>query len=358
MASAELDYMTKGGIGISRKSHADDYDTAISKMLERIDTRRGAVFSSNYEYPGRYTRWDTAIVDPPLGIEANGRKVCVIAYNERGKLLLPVIANALRSHDHVGSLDWSEARLEVQIAARGKVMSEEQRSRVPTAFSAVREIVDLFRSDEDPNFGLYGAFGYDLAFQFDDIEEVMQRPEDQRDLVLYLPDEILVVDHHQAIAWHDRYEFTLDGKTTEGLPRETDDQPFIAADTDPPRGDHNPGEYAKLVEKAKEKKEKTFDKVWRSIKDELLAVDYFFAHNAPFDRSVLHSSCYYYNLDIPQQEFKDTVKIARNFWDFENNKLNTVCKNLRIPLNHHDALSDAKGCAMIAIEAFKKGYVI
>ncbi|MFL2533907.1 MAG: 3'-5' exonuclease [Alphaproteobacteria bacterium] len=106
------------------------------------------------------------------------------------------------------------------------------------------------------------------------------------------------------------------------------------------------------------KKEKTFDKVWRSIKDELLVVDYFFAHNAPFDRSVLHSSCYYYNLDIPQQEFKDTVKIARNFWDFENNKLNTVCKNLRIPLNHHDALSDAKGCAMIAIEAFKKGYVI
>jgi len=38
--------------------------------------------------------------------------------------------------------------------------------------------------------------------------------------------------------------------------------------------------------------------------------------------------------------------------------LNTVCKNLRIPLNHHDALSDAKGCALIAIEAFKKGYVI
>ena len=253
MASAELDYVTKGGIGISRKSHADDYDTAISKMLERIDARRGAVFSSNYEYPGRYTRWDTAIVDPPLGIEANGRKVCVIAYNERGKLLLPVIANALRNHDHIASLEEGEQRLDVQITPRGKLLSEEQRSRMPTAFSAVREIVDLFRSDEDPNFGLYGAFGYDLAFQFDDIEEVMQRPEGQRDLVLYLPDEILVVDHHQAIAWHDRYEFTFDGKATEGLPRETDDQPFTAADTDPPRGDHNPGEYAKLVEKAKEK---------------------------------------------------------------------------------------------------------
>ena len=106
------------------------------------------------------------------------------------------------------------------------------------------------------------------------------------------------------------------------------------------------------------KKEKTFDKVWKQVEIELLKVDYFFAHNAPFDRSVLHSSCNYYNIDLPPQEFKDTVILARKYWEFENNKLNTVCKNLRIPLNHHDALSDAKGCAMIAIEAFKKGYFI
>ena len=106
------------------------------------------------------------------------------------------------------------------------------------------------------------------------------------------------------------------------------------------------------------KKAKTFDKVWRQIKSELSAVDYFFAHNATFDRSVLHSCCYFYNIDLPKQEFKDTVAIARKYWEFENNKLNTVCKNLRIPLNHHDALSDAKGCALIVIEAFKKGYFI
>ena len=106
------------------------------------------------------------------------------------------------------------------------------------------------------------------------------------------------------------------------------------------------------------KKEKTFDKVWRQVEKELSNVDYFFAHNAPFDRSVLHSCCHYYSIDLPPQEFKDTVILARKYWDFENNKLNTVCKNLRIPLNHHDALSDAKGCALIAIEAFKKGYVI
>mgnify|MGYP005723904355 CR=1 FL=1 len=44
------------------------------------------------------------------------------------------------------------------------------------------------------------------------------------------------------------------------------------------------------------KKEKTFDKVWKQVEIELLSVDYFFAHNAPFDRSVPVS---YTHLTLP-----------------------------------------------------------
>ncbi len=54
--------------------------------VDKLDERRGAVFSSNYEYPGRYTRWDTAVVDPPLGISSFGRDVWIEAYNERGEV--------------------------------------------------------------------------------------------------------------------------------------------------------------------------------------------------------------------------------------------------------------------------------
>src|SRR5690606_34831217 len=97
-----------------------------------------------------------------------------------------------------------------------------------------------------------GAFGYDLAFQFEPIEFKIPRPETQRDLVLFLPDEILVVDHHAARAWHDRYEFSGEGWTTEGLAREGRDEPFVPAERTPPRGDHEPGEFARLVTKAKE----------------------------------------------------------------------------------------------------------
>ena len=42
----------------------------------------------------------------------------------------------------------------------------------------------------------------------------LERAESQRDLVLYLPDEILVVDHHSAKAWHDRYDYSGDGFDT------------------------------------------------------------------------------------------------------------------------------------------------
>ena len=116
----------------------------------------------------------------------------------------------------------------------------------------LRAIVDLFHSEEDSNFGLYGAFGYDLAFQFDSVALQNDRDADQRDLVLFVTDEILVVDHHTARAWIDRYEFTRRDFTTIGKSRESEVRPFEMSDETPPRSDHRPGEYADLVRKAKE----------------------------------------------------------------------------------------------------------
>ena len=84
-------------------------------------------------------------------------------------------------------------------------------------FTVLRAITGLFRTEQDANLGLYGAFGYDLAFQFDPVDYLLERKESQRDLVLFLPDEILVVDHYSAKAWHDRYDYARRGLSTEGL---------------------------------------------------------------------------------------------------------------------------------------------
>lgn len=245
-------YLTEGGVSISRHRSETAYAAAIETYLDKLDSRRGAVFSSNYEYPGRYTRWDTAIVDPPIAISARGRDMKVEALNKRGKAMLGAIEAEVGNVAEARITKSTAEAIAIEINVPGRVYTEEERSRAPSVFSVVRAIVAMFRSQEDSNLGLYGAFGYDLAFQFDPVDQKLERPEAQRDLVLYLPDEILVVDHHAAQAWHDRYEFSGQGWTTEGLERSGSDEPFTQADRDPPRADHEPGEYAHLVKKAKE----------------------------------------------------------------------------------------------------------
>lgn len=74
---------TAGGITITRQRHDRPYAGAIESYIDGLNSRRGTVFSSNYEYPGRYTRWDTAIIDPPLVISARGRAMRIEALNAR-----------------------------------------------------------------------------------------------------------------------------------------------------------------------------------------------------------------------------------------------------------------------------------
>ncbi|MBB2795486.1 UNVERIFIED_ORG: anthranilate synthase [Rhizobium esperanzae] len=245
-------YETKGGISVTRQRRAIPYSDAVSSYVDKLDERRGAVFSSNYEYPGRYTRWDTAVVDPPLGISSFGRDVWIEAYNERGEMLLSFVTERLQTVPDLVLGASSARRLDLSVKAPDRVFTEEERSKMPTVFTVLRAVTDLFYSQADASLGLYGAFGYDIAFQFDAIDLKLKRPSDQRDMVLYLPDEILVVDNYAAKAWIDRYDFEKGGVTTEGKAEQIAPEPFQHTDAIPPKSDHRPGEYAELVVKAKE----------------------------------------------------------------------------------------------------------
>ena len=249
MASERFE--TAGGVRIERTRTAIPYEGAIERVIDALDTRRGVVLSSNYEYPGRYTRWDTGLVDPPLLIEARGRTMRFKALNARGRMLLAMLAKPLAGIDEAIIETRSDDEIALRVDEPRGVVTEEERSRAPSVFTVLRAIVAHFRSDADPMLGLYGAFGYDLAFQFDPVELKMERGASQRDLVLYLADELVVLDHHGAAAWRASYEFESTEGSTHGLPREGEDVPFVPATGSADRGDHEPGEYARLVERAK-----------------------------------------------------------------------------------------------------------
>jgi anthranilate synthase len=60
---------------------------------------------------------------------------------------------------------------------------------------------------------LYGAFSYDLAFQFEKLTQKHERGEGQRDIVLYIPDSMLIINQNQTQSWQFDYEFEVDGAT-------------------------------------------------------------------------------------------------------------------------------------------------
>ena len=193
-------------------------------------------------------------VDPPLVFTARGREFSVEALNARGahpaagRLRRPSPPRRrFRCRPRTGGITGAVAEPEGRFP-------EEQRSRQPSVFTVLRALVDLFGSAEDQHLGLYGAFGYDLVFQFEPMRLHLPRPGDQRDLVLYLPDEILVVDHMRQVSEIHRYEFAVGGSSTAGLARATEAAPYRLADpagATPPESDHGPGEYAALVERAR-----------------------------------------------------------------------------------------------------------
>ncbi|WP_075217502.1 anthranilate synthase [Mongoliimonas terrestris] len=245
-------FTTAGGVAVTRMPRQVTYKDAALTYVDKLDESRGAVFSSNYEYPGRYARWDIAFVNPPVALTARGRGLTIEALNARGRVLLPAFRRAIEGGDDLVSFEAGPERITLTVKAPTPGFPEEERSRQPSVFSVIRRIVAFFRSEADQNLGLWGAFGYDLAFQFEPIDFKLDRPADQRDLVLYFPDEILIVDHYRAAATVYAYDFTVAGMSTDDLPRDGARTPFRPSDRIPGRGDHEPGEYAASVSKAVE----------------------------------------------------------------------------------------------------------
>jgi DNA polymerase-3 subunit epsilon len=99
----------------------------------------------------------------------------------------------------------------------------------------------------------------------------------------------------------------------------------------------------------------TFRQVWSALRQKLAGVEFLAAHNAGFDRSVLHACCERARLHTPPHAFECPVRLARALWKICPTKLPDVCRHLCIPLRHHHAGSDAEACARIVIAALKAG---
>ncbi|CAH1208755.1 Isochorismate synthase MenF [Paenibacillus plantiphilus] len=243
-------YTTQEGIVITRHSEPIEAASAKAMILHEIDCRKGALFSSGYEFPGRYSRWDIGFVNPALQLKADQSSFAISAENARGALLLELIHRKLSSCPAVENLRYMTSEITGTIRSSDHVLNEEERTTQASIFSVIRAIRDLFQAPNDSFLGLYGAFGYDLVFQFEPMPLKHQRADNQSDVILYLPDEIIVVDHSKGAAYQLSYEFTFNGQSTDGLERSgACREPKLNGQV--PDEPYTPGKYAALVEEAR-----------------------------------------------------------------------------------------------------------
>src|SRR3954464_1953321 len=244
------DYRTGGGLAISR---AVEQFTGNAKrlddLIELLDRRRGVVLSSGTTVPGRYESFDLGFSDPPLVLETAGSNFSLSALNARGEVLIAFLGDVL-CEPCVVITERKASLLAGHIIRGAAPVDEDQRTRRASVMSLVRDIVACLSANDDPMLGLYGAFAYDLVFQIEDLVQKRAREADQRDIVLYVPDRILAYDRATGRGVMLSYDFTWNGKSTKGLPRDTAESIYAKS---PRQGfaDHAPGEYQATVEFAR-----------------------------------------------------------------------------------------------------------
>ena len=91
----------------------------------------------------------------------------------------------------------------------------------------------------------------------------------------------------------------------------------------------------------------TFTELWPQLVAFMEGSHALLAHNAGFDRRVLHASCQALELVQPQLPFLCTLKGARRSLPLASRALDSVCGYFGIPLDHHHAGSDARAFAEI-----------
>jgi DNA polymerase III subunit epsilon len=101
------------------------------------------------------------------------------------------------------------------------------------------------------------------------------------------------------------------------------------------------GISAKTTEKAP-----FFDEIWEEI-EPYINNQSLVAHAKKFEDQCIKETCKLYSLTVPKYDIYCTFNIYGR-------GLDKLCKEFDIPLQHHDALSDARGCAELFMKYLRE----
>jgi DNA polymerase-3 subunit epsilon len=107
------------------------------------------------------------------------------------------------------------------------------------------------------------------------------------------------------------------------------------------------------IDNEQTKNEKTFKQHWKGL-EKYFDKKTLVAHNASFDCSVLRYTLDEAKLPYPNVDYHCTYRLSERLLPLQGFKLSDVSEHFKIKLNHHNAESDAKASALIALKLCEK----
>lgn len=171
----------------TKQEHAD--------IVDSLEHHAGAVLACSYAPSPQYRERSLAFTDPILRLSSVGTTVTLELLNQRGANVFFFLCTHLRNTLGVEfSTSARHDALDIEVLpSDGEPDTEEARGRLPSPMSVVNAICEALKDENEPDLGLYGAVGYDMAFFYEPgLGRWNSRSSNHRDLVMYLPDRICI----------------------------------------------------------------------------------------------------------------------------------------------------------------------
>ena len=256
MMAQKQDFITPSGIAVLYEKKPLDIQS-LADIADKLEKQKGMALSSGIEYPGRYNRWELGFFNPPLELVARKGTVVLEALNPRGQLLLKLFLPIFQNHADLKLERWTKSTLELSVNYdRKQIFPEDQRSRQASVATPLRIINSEMKALKDNMLGLFGAFAYDMIFEFEPCQLNQKRTQNDKLFHLFFVDTAYIVDKQKDQAFKLSLEFLKENKTT--LDESTTPFYQINAETADFKAqsaietDLTDKDYAELVKSAKE----------------------------------------------------------------------------------------------------------
>ncbi len=156
-----------------------------------------------------------SIVVPNTAVRISGKNddFCLEALTEAGAAIL----GQFRKDDfqYANDLHISDGKITGKVKKTdARNLSEEERIRQPNTSYVIRTVLDKFRLLKDEHAGLYGAFAYDFARNFEHFGDRFSSTEDSEpDFLLFMPTNVIYFDDIREKCFVKR--FVIDGHCDE-----------------------------------------------------------------------------------------------------------------------------------------------